>query len=57
MVDARDCGTVWTAVQGSGLGSVREFGGYAIPIEQGDCVLGVGCIDIVHQGLGTVGHE
>ena len=44
-------------LQYSNQAQVREFGSYAIPIEQDDPVLGEGHGDIVHQGLGTVRYE
>ena len=33
MADARGCGIVMAALQGSGSGSFGEFGGYALPTE------------------------
>ena len=54
MGDARDCGTVWATVSQAGIGYVGEFSSYTVSVEQSDQVLGVGCGDSVHQGLGTV---
>ena len=53
MVDARDCGTVRTTLQGSGSGYFGESSGYAFVIEQSDRVLRTGHRDIIHQGPGT----
>ena len=44
-------------LQYSDQAQAREFSSYAIPIEQGDPVSGVGRGDIVHQGLGTIRYE
>ena len=59
MVDARDCGSILTAVRLSGSGYVREFSGYAFPTGQSDRVTGTGCRDTVHlrQGPGTVRYK
>ena len=57
MADARGCGKVRAALQGSGLGYFGEFSGYASPIEQSDRVRGTGHRDIVHQGPGIIGYK
>ena len=54
VVDARDCGIVGTALQGSGSRYFGESSGYAFPTEQSDRVLRTGQRDIVHQGSGTI---